>query len=399
MLRMFIALLLVLLAAAGIGMAYGGSSAESSTAGDPTPENGAYYTFDSALTSLDVQNGVPISPTTSFSTTDSKVYAWARLVNVYAATRVRRYWYDPSGSQYSSATGSWVPVSAGTPQAEVVHFGSMAIAGFPPAQLPGLWRVDIYVQEGNTGNPWNKEASLPFNIDAPSVATATATATSTPTPTGTPTATPTASFTPSNTGTPTTTHAPTATVTPTPSRTSAPTKTNTPSPTGTATRTPPSGQAADIYGHVALQGRRDPPPRPSYNITITLTLRQPGTETVAHEASLATDASAYFTATGAPPGVYDLRVKGSHTLGHSLNGIVLALGSNVVDLANNGALKEGDADDNNYVTIVDFSLLRASFGKCAGTAGYDDRTNFDQDTCVTILDFSLLRQNFGQGGD
>ena len=39
-----------------------------------------------------------------------------------------------------------------------------------------------------------------------------------------------------------------------------------------------------------------------------------------------------------------------------------------------------------------------TFSKCQGYAGYDDRADFNEDNCVTLLDFSLLATNFGQGG-
>lgn len=394
-------LMLVLLAAAGVGLARGEGAPEGPVLDEPVPEHGLYYTFDSALTAHAVQNGVPISPTTSFSPTDDKVYAWVRLTDVYTKTRVRRDWYRPDGILYTSMQGSWASVTS-IPQAEVIHSAAISIAGAVPASFPGPWWVDIYVQEGSTANPWNHEATLAFTIGEVSTTTPTSSATRTSTPTRTSTATATHTLTPSATPTRTATLTPTSTGTPTATGTPASTATMTPTPDHTpasVTPTPQPGESAGISCHVSLQGRTAHPPHPSYSVTLTLSLLGPEDGTLYYTATLVTDASGWLTTANAPPGVYDLRIKGDHTLSRVFDGVALARGENTVDCERRGALREGDADGDNYVTIVDFSLLRTSFGKCPGLVGCDVRTDFDQDEYVTILDFSLLRQNFGRAGE
>ena len=64
-----------------------------------------------------------------------------------------------------------------------------------------------------------------------------------------------------------------------------------------------------------------------------------------------------------------------------------------------GTLRAGDANNDNKVTIVDFSILATTFGKSAGDVGYDDRADSNGDGKVTIVDFSLLASNFGTNGD
>jgi hypothetical protein len=44
----------------------------------------------------------------------------------------------------------------------------------------------------------------------------------------------------------------------------------------------------------------------------------------------------------------------------------------------------GDANDDNCVLLVDFSILRGTFGKCQGDAAYDPRADFNGDACVTL---------------
>lgn len=59
-------------------------------------------------------------------------------------------------------------------------------------------------------------------------------------------------------------------------------------------------------------------------------------------------------------------------------------------------LTMGDANGDDAVTILDFSLLVASFGKQQGQQDFDSRADFNRDNTVTILDFSILVSNFGR---
>jgi hypothetical protein len=65
---------------------------------------------------------------------------------------------------------------------------------------------------------------------------------------------------------------------------------------------------------------------------------------------------------------------------------------------NFGTLREGDANNDNCVLLVDFSILVSTFGKCTGNAGFDGRADFDGSGCVVLVDFSLLATNFSQCG-
>jgi hypothetical protein len=94
---------------------------------------------------------------------------------------------------------------------------------------------------------------------------------------------------------------------------------------------------------------------------------------------------------GLTPGTYDIGVKNSHTLRNLVGGVTLVAGTNTIYF---GTLLEGDANDDNYVNISDFSLLSAGFHP-----GYDARADFNEDGVVNIGDFSLLATNFGAHGD
>ncbi|MCL4535019.1 MAG: S8 family serine peptidase [Bacteroidetes bacterium] len=156
-----------------------------------------------------------------------------------------------------------------------------------------------------------------------------------------------------------------------------------------------------IGGHVGLQGR-PAPPSSQWVITATLGIYPPGGAAPSSVYTPTTDASGNFTVTtgitytNSAPGMYDVRVKGINTLARRLLNQPMTSTHRLLDF---GTLKEGDADGDNYVNITDFSVLRSGFGLCQGNAGYDPRTDFNQDGCTTILDFSLLRTNFGQASE
>jgi hypothetical protein len=151
---------------------------------------------------------------------------------------------------------------------------------------------------------------------------------------------------------------------------------------------------AYINGSITLQGRPTPPnQRWITPLDVSLTVQGDGQP--AYTFSPITDSSGKFTLNNITPGTYIARIKNSHTLRNTKT-ITLSAGPNNIDF---GTLREGDANDDNFVTILDFSVLVSTYGKCQGDTGYDDRADFNEDNCVTLLDFSLLATNFGMGGD
>ena len=63
-----------------------------------------------------------------------------------------------------------------------------------------------------------------------------------------------------------------------------------------------------------------------------------------------------------------------------------------------GLMRVGDANNDNVINAVDFTLLKSTFGKSMGDPGYDDRADFNGDLVVNSGDFTLLKGNFGIGG-
>ncbi len=113
-----------------------------------------------------------------------------------------------------------------------------------------------------------------------------------------------------------------------------------------------------------------------------------------------TDPQGAFVIEGIAPGTYDVEVKQAEALSRKATGAVFA--ADAVVTLSLGTLPTGDSDDNNLVDIVDFSLLRSTFGASAtcGTAGSPPPTcaDYDGSSLIDIVDFSLLRSSFGQAG-
>ncbi len=145
----------------------------------------------------------------------------------------------------------------------------------------------------------------------------------------------------------------------------------------------PTPGGCTLAGSVMLQGR-PPAPHSSWSVPLTVMI---GTASY----SITTDQQGRFSLSGLTPGTYDITVKNRHTLRNRKSGVTLVVGTNTLNF---GTLLEGDANDDNYVNISDFSLLRLGFAP-----GYDERVDFNEDGIVNISDFSLLAANFGDHGD
>jgi hypothetical protein len=153
-------------------------------------------------------------------------------------------------------------------------------------------------------------------------------------------------------------------------------------------------QNAILLCSVTLQGRPTPPDE-RFRVPLMVSLTVAGESQPTYQFTPTTDENGTFSVAGIIPGTYELRVKKSSTLQNKQT-ITLVGGSNDVDC---GTLREGDANNNNVINILDFSILAGTFGKCEGDNGYDERADEGGDGCVNILDFSLLASNFGQAGD
>jgi hypothetical protein len=109
-----------------------------------------------------------------------------------------------------------------------------------------------------------------------------------------------------------------------------------------------------------------------------------------------TDDSGYFVVnTNLPPGNYMWRVKNPQTVanGGTAN---LVDGLNTVEM---GLLREGDANDENCITVADFNITKNTYGRAPNDGGYDARADYNGDDLVSITDFNLLKNNYGNCGE
>jgi hypothetical protein len=153
-------------------------------------------------------------------------------------------------------------------------------------------------------------------------------------------------------------------------------------------------QAPALRGHVTWQGRGSQPDvRQQWPLTMTLALAG----NVYTYTNMTTDASGYFTASVATrtSGTYQYWVKGPQYLANS--GTVTLNGATVTS-SEMGNMLVGDANEDNVIDVIDYSVLRSTFGRSVGDPNYDARADFNDDGTVDVTDYSLLRANFGSSG-
>ncbi|MEM7799838.1 MAG: LamG-like jellyroll fold domain-containing protein, partial [Chloroflexota bacterium] len=157
----------------------------------------------------------------------------------------------------------------------------------------------------------------------------------------------------------------------------------------------PSGSAlASLTGSIEFVGRGSAP-NAQWSVPVEVKLYAVGEITPTYEFSSTTDTSGDFTVAGMLPGEYEVAVKTDTGL-QLVQTMTLVVGSNSADF---GTVLSGDANGDNEVTLVDFSILSATFNLAEGDPNYDSRADFNGDGEVTALDFSILASNFNVTGE
>ncbi len=149
-----------------------------------------------------------------------------------------------------------------------------------------------------------------------------------------------------------------------------------------------SGPNADLSLNVTLQGRINPAG------IYTVELYPSGSTTPKYRFDVPVNSGGLLEVKGIQPGGYTLALKHPQFLQHS-ELRQLNAGKNDFLMS---ALQAGDANNDNRVTALDFSVLAASFNLSAGQAGFDARADFNGDGSVTEVDYSLLTANFNNAG-
>ena len=154
---------------------------------------------------------------------------------------------------------------------------------------------------------------------------------------------------------------------------------------------PCAGTTADINISTTLQSRTN------HSGEYSVKLYDVGSTTVVYDLTATADVTGAMIIDGAAntiaPGTYQIAVKYPNSL-HAVQTVTLAAGANSVYM---GILPMGDANDDNFVTLLDFSLLASTFNTDVSET-LDGRADFNGDGFVTLLDFSILASNFNTGG-
>ena len=100
---------------------------------------------------------------------------------------------------------------------------------------------------------------------------------------------------------------------------------------------------------------------------------------------------------GLPSGIFNVHVKGAHSLQTARAGVNLSDNSTTeLDMK---AQVEGDTDGDNCVTVSDFAFVQSMLGTHKGIPGFNSTADLNGDGLVTMTDVSLLRSGFDMCGD
>ncbi len=110
-----------------------------------------------------------------------------------------------------------------------------------------------------------------------------------------------------------------------------------------------------------------------------------------------TNNTGVFTMTGLTPGTYDIGIKNWTCLSELVTNVTLSTGvTTVVDF---GTMREGDSNNDDWITGADRSILYTGWGSQAPNPGYNAHADFNRDGWLTGADRSFMYSVWGQHGD
>jgi len=154
---------------------------------------------------------------------------------------------------------------------------------------------------------------------------------------------------------------------------------------------------ATLEGHVSF-AERGSAPCGTWIEPFNVMLFEPGNPShMLWTGNATTNSTGVFNITGLAPGTYDIGVKNWTCLSEVNTSVTL--GADNTTVADFGTTREGDADNNDHINILDASFLAGAFGSSQGGPGWNAHCDFNRDENINILDASVLASNFGQHGD
>ncbi|MCP4707251.1 MAG: hypothetical protein GY869_01385, partial [Planctomycetes bacterium] len=155
------------------------------------------------------------------------------------------------------------------------------------------------------------------------------------------------------------------------------------------------GAPVDISA--TLQGAARPDPA-GWQIPLRINFFAPGDDVLSRmplfHCNLTIDksgADAVGQIPGVAPGTYDLTAVSEHTLKNVKRNVVIPVSGASVNM---DTLIEGNANDDNEIDFVDYSIMAWSWNTNLTDPGYDPRADFDRNEVVNIHDLFLLVSNW-----
>ncbi|MCL0037058.1 hypothetical protein M1N15_00295 [Dehalococcoidia bacterium] len=148
---------------------------------------------------------------------------------------------------------------------------------------------------------------------------------------------------------------------------------------------------------MVLQGGARPPE--GWEIPVTINFFEPGADVLADTPVKSLTVTTVKVEDRAvaqvsiAPGTYDVTVAGETTLINVRRNVEIAAPDLVVDM---GTLLEGNANGDQVINMIDFSILAGSFGRHEGDVDFTKGADFDRNGAINMIDFSLLAGNFGE---
>ena len=131
--------------------------------------------------------------------------------------------------------------------------------------------------------------------------------------------------------------------------------------------------------------------------TFVVRFFQNGNETAWSPINATTNTTGLFNVTSLTPGTCDIGIKGGTGLSEVETNVTLTPGNTtMVDF---GTIRVGDANNDDYITISDRTLLYGHWATEKGDPGWDANCDFNNDGYITISDRTLLYGNWNEKGD
>jgi hypothetical protein len=132
-----------------------------------------------------------------------------------------------------------------------------------------------------------------------------------------------------------------------------------------------------------------------YTRDAVITLCEPGTDNALSTYEVVVTNTGSFTLP-IEMGTYDLLIKVEGHLQKGIPNVEISEEGGQVDM---GSFINGDINGDNYINILDASVLNGSYGLTTGSASFNTTADLNCDGMVNILDASILNANYGTGGD